>query len=43
MSWLRFTLDTNLGFPLSRVGFLNRTPPARLLISLTTRLWPWKY
>lgn len=43
MSWQRFSVDTNLAVPLSRVGFLNRRPSPRLLISLTTRLWPWTY
>src|SRR5260221_2043130 len=43
MSWQRFSVDTNLAVPLSRVGFLNRRPDPRLLISLTTRLWPWTY
>jgi hemolysin activation/secretion protein len=43
VSWQRFSLDTSLAVPLSRVGFLNRRPSPRLLISLTTRLWPWSY
>jgi hemolysin activation/secretion protein len=43
VSWQRFQLDTSLAVPLSRVGFDNSRPPARLLVSLTTRLWPWKY
>jgi hemolysin activation/secretion protein len=43
VSWQRFSLDTNLAVPLSRVGFDNRRPDPRLLVSLTTRLWPWNY
>jgi hemolysin activation/secretion protein len=43
ISWQRFTLDTGLAIPLSRVGFANREPNPRLLVSLTTRLWPWTY
>ena len=43
MSWQRFSLDTSLAVPLSRVGFPSRRPGPRLLISLTTRLWPWTY
>ena len=42
-SWQRFQLDTNLAVPLSRVGFNNKQPGVRLLVSLTTRLWPWNY
>jgi len=43
VNWNRFVLDAGLAVPLTRVGPLNRRPPARLLVSLTTRLWPWKY
>jgi hemolysin activation/secretion protein len=43
MSWQRFSVDTSFAVPLSRVGLLNRRPPPRLLVSLTTRLWPWTY
>ncbi|MEO7865574.1 MAG: ShlB/FhaC/HecB family hemolysin secretion/activation protein [Sphingomicrobium sp.] len=39
----RFALDTALAFPLTRVGLFNDKPDPRLLISLTTRLWPWSY
>ena len=42
-NWNRFVLDTGLAVPLNRIGPLNRRPGARLLVSLTTRLWPWKY
>jgi hypothetical protein len=27
--------------PLVRTGLMSETPDPRLLISLTTRLWPW--
>jgi hemolysin activation/secretion protein len=43
VNWDRFVLDAGLAFPLTRVGPLNRRPDPRLLVSLTTRLWPWKY
>jgi hypothetical protein len=36
-------LDAGLAFPLTRIGAFNHRPPTRLLISLTTRLWPWRY
>ena len=43
ISWVRFQLDANLAVPLSKVGFDNRRPGPRLLVSLSTRLWPWNY
>ena len=39
----RFAIDAALAVPLTHVGFLDRKPDPRLLISLTTRLWPWSY
>jgi hemolysin activation/secretion protein len=39
----RFSLDAALAVPLTRVGFDNKRPGARFLISLTTRLFPWSY
>jgi hemolysin activation/secretion protein len=39
----RFALDAALAIPLTRAGFENRRPGPRLLISLTSRLWPWSY
>jgi hemolysin activation/secretion protein len=39
----RFSLDTSLAVPLTRVGILDEKPDPRLLVSLTTRLWPWSY
>ena len=39
----RFALDTSLAIPLTRVGLDNKKPPKRLLISLSSRLWPWSY
>ena len=39
----RFALDTSLAVPLTRVGILDEKPDPRLLVSLTTRLWPWSY
>jgi hemolysin activation/secretion protein len=41
--WDRFIFDSGLAFPLSHAGPLNRKPGPRLLITLTTRLWPWQY
>jgi hemolysin activation/secretion protein len=43
VTWDRFALDTAFAIPLNRVGPLNNRPGTRLLVSLTTRLWPWKY
>ena len=42
-SFDRFALDAALAIPLTRIGFDNRRPGPRLLISLTSRLWPWSY
>jgi hemolysin activation/secretion protein len=39
----RFALDAALAIPLTRVGLFDTKPDPRLLISLTTRLWPWSY
>ena len=43
ISFSRFALDAALAIPLNRAGIDNRKPSPRLLISLTTRLWPWSY
>jgi hemolysin activation/secretion protein len=39
----RFSLDAAVAVPLTRVGFEDKKPDPRVLISLTTRLWPWSY
>jgi hemolysin activation/secretion protein len=39
----RFSLDANLAVPLTAVGILDRKPDPRILISLTSRHWPWSY
>lgn len=39
----RFVLDAALAVPLTRIGFDNKRPGARFLVSLTTRLFPWSY
>ncbi|QNM83362.1 ShlB/FhaC/HecB family hemolysin secretion/activation protein [Sphingomonas sabuli] len=39
----RFVLDAVLAVPLTRIGFDEKRPDPRLLISVTTRLWPWTY
>jgi hemolysin activation/secretion protein len=39
----RFLLDAAVAVPLTRVGIENRKPDPRILVSLTTRLWPWSY
>jgi hemolysin activation/secretion protein len=39
----RFSLDTALAVPLTRVGFEDKKPGVRVLVSLSTRLWPWSY
>lgn len=38
-----FNLDAAYAIPLKRVGPLDEKPDHRLLISLTTRLWPWSF
>jgi len=43
VNWDRFVLDAGLAFPLTRIGPFDRKPSTRFLISLTTRLWPWRY
>lgn len=43
VNWNRFVLDAALAIPLTRIGPLNKRPDPRVLVSLTTRLWPWKY
>lgn len=37
----RFRLDLTLAVPTVRAGLTDRKPDPRLLLSLTTRLWPW--
>ena len=37
----RFALDAAVAFPLTRVGLFDEKPDPRVLVSLTTRLWPW--
>ena len=39
----RFALDAALAIPLTRIGLDNRRPDPRVLVSLTSRLWPWSY
>lgn len=39
----RFALDAAVAVPLTRVGLEDERPDPRLLISLTSRLWPWSY
>jgi len=43
ISWDRFFLDAGLAVPLTHIGLLNDKPGPRFLVSLTTRLWPWRY
>ena len=43
VNWNRLALDASIAVPLTHIGPFNRKPPIRFLISLTTRLWPWKY
>jgi hemolysin activation/secretion protein len=42
-NWNRFVLDAGLAIPLTRLGPLNQRPDPRFLVTLTTRLWPWRY
>ena len=39
----RAQLDVVLAVPLERAGLQTRRPDPRLLVSLTTRLWPWSF
>ena len=39
----RAQLDMVLAIPLERAGLQTRTGNPRLLVSLTTRLWPWSF
>lgn len=39
----RFVVDASLAVPLTRVGFDDKRPDPRFLLSLTSRLWPWSY
>ena len=43
VNWDRFILDAGVAVPLTHIGPLNKRPDPRILISLTTRLWPWRY
>ena len=43
VNWDRFILDAALAVPLTRIGPLNKRPDTRILVSLTSRLWPWRY
>ena len=43
ISFDRFDLDAGVAVPLTRIGPENHKPKTKLLISLTTRLWPWSY
>ena len=43
VNWDRFVVDAGLAIPLTHIGPLNDKPDPRILISLTTRLWPWRY
>lgn len=38
----RFRIDTTLAVPLKRAGLLNERGDVRLLVTLTTRLLPWR-
>ncbi|MBA3577653.1 MAG: ShlB/FhaC/HecB family hemolysin secretion/activation protein [Sphingomonas sp.] len=39
----RFLFDAAVAVPLTRVGLLDKKPDPRILISITTRLWPWSF
>lgn len=41
LAYDRFVLDVVFAAPLSRIGPLDEKPDPRLLISLTSRMWPW--
>jgi hemolysin activation/secretion protein len=39
----RFALDAVVAVPMTRIGPYNIRPDPRVLISLTSRIWPWSY
>lgn len=39
----RMRVDLGLAFPLKKVGLFDEKPDTRLLLNITTRLWPWSY
>lgn len=39
----KFRIDLALAIPLTRVGLLDERPDPRVLLSFTTRLWPWSF
>ena len=39
----RFALDAAVAVPLTKVGPDNARPDPRVLVSLTSRLFPWSY
>lgn len=41
--WRAAQLDVSLAVPVERVGAFAERPDPRLLVSLTTRLWPWSF
>jgi hemolysin activation/secretion protein len=43
VNWDRFVLDAGVALPLNHVGALDHKPDPRFLVTLTTRLWPWRY
>ncbi|MBW0007245.1 MAG: ShlB/FhaC/HecB family hemolysin secretion/activation protein [Sphingomonas sp.] len=43
VNWDRFVLDAGVAVPLTHVGTTGRKPDPRFLVTLTTRLWPWRY
>jgi hemolysin activation/secretion protein len=43
VSFDRFVLNAALAVPMSRAGLFFEKPGPRLLISITTRLFPWQY
>jgi len=43
VSFDRFWLDANLAVPMTGIGINDKKPAPRILISLTSRLWPWSY
>jgi hemolysin activation/secretion protein len=39
----QFLIDAAFAIPLTHVGPLNRKPDPRFLLSVTTRIWPWRF
>lgn len=42
-TWDRFRFDAVVAVPLQKVGLTDDKPDPRILVSITSRLWPWSF